>query len=168
MKVRLALIPLVTLAIILPLFARSRAAVSTPATADTQGSRAPVFSPLEQNLIDTQKAFLDAFERGDAAYIKNAVADDCLLIGPNGDVGDKSELVDDLHPAKAAGPKPIFYDFKIVPLNESAAVVTYNAVFPQRNPERYQHLSYTWVKQDGQWKLKFRQTTLNLWSAHDL
>jgi hypothetical protein len=29
-------------------------------------------------------------------------------------------------------------------------------------------LSDTWVKQGGQWKLKFQQSTLNLWSSHDL
>jgi len=34
--------------------------------------------------------------------------------------------------------------------------------------ERYQHLSDTWVEQSGAWKLKFQQSTLNLWSAHDL
>jgi hypothetical protein len=168
MKMRLFLVLLFSLAVSLPLCARSRATRPEAATADADDSRAKSLSPLEQNLIDMQKAFLDAFDRGDAAYVKNAVADDCLLIGPNGDIGDKSELVDDLHARKADAVKPIFYDFKIVPLNESAAVVTYNAVFPQRNPERYQHLSYTWVKQDGQWRLKFRQTTLNLWSAHDL
>jgi hypothetical protein len=47
-------------------------------------------------------------------------------------------------------------------------VVTYKAVFPGSELDKYQHLSDSWVKQNGQWKLKFQQSTLNLWSAHDL
>jgi len=168
MKTRSFLVVLTCSALSLPLGARSRAAQAQAATRDTSVSGLKPLSALEQNLIDMQKAFLDAIERGDAAYVKNAVSDDFLLIGPSGDVGDKAELVDGIHPKKTSAATPILYDFKIIPLNESAAVITYNAVLPHRNPERYQHLSYTWVKQDGVWKLKFRQTTLNLWSAHDL
>jgi hypothetical protein len=45
------------------------------------------------------------------------------------------------------------------------AVVTYDAVVreaPQEDqgaPPRYQHFSSVWVKQGGQWKLKFHQAT---------
>ena len=60
-----------------------------------------------------------------------------------------------------------FYDFKVLPLNENAAVVTYNAVLPGEGA-RYQHLSNVWVKQGDQWKLKFQQSTPNLWSLGDI
>ena len=147
----------------IPVFA-ARVGGMPPASPDVR-----TLSPFEQNLIDTQKAFIDAFERGDVNYVKSVVADDFMVIVPNGDIADREELIGAVHPRQSKdGPRAIFYDFKIVPLNDSAAVVTYNAVLPDNNPERYQHLSYTWVKQDGKWKLKFLQTTLNLWSAHDL
>jgi len=54
-----------------------------------------------------------------------------------------------------------------LPLNENAAVVTYNAVLPGEGA-RYQHLSNVWVKQGDQWKLKFQQSTPNLWSLGDI
>ncbi len=130
-------------------------------------SQASNTSPVQQELIQTEKAFLDALERGDADYVKNAVADDFLLIAPNGDTAGKAEIVD-VRPPERPGPKPILYDFKVVQLDDDCAVVTVNAVFPGGQMERYQHLSNTWVKHGGQWKLKFQQSTLNLWSAHDL
>ena len=125
-------------------------------------------SSVEGKLINLQKAFQDAQERGDAEYVRNAVADDFLSIETNGDTSRKSELLRDVHPSEKPEPSAILYDFKVVELDEGCAVVTYKAVFPGNQIERYQHLSDTWVRQNGQWKLKFQQSTLNLWSAHDL
>jgi hypothetical protein len=125
-------------------------------------------TPIQQELINTQKAFLDALDRGDADYIKRAVADDFMSIETNGDSTGKIDLVRDVHPREHHEGAPILYGFNVVQLDEGCAVVTYQAVFPGKHTERYQHLSYTWVKQAGQWKLKFQQTTLNLWSSHDV
>ncbi|MGA7908014.1 MAG: nuclear transport factor 2 family protein, partial [Candidatus Sulfotelmatobacter sp.] len=61
------------------------------------------------------------------------------------------------------------YDFKVVEVGEDAAVVTYDAVVrealqeDQGPPPRYQHFSSVWVKQGGQWKLKFHQATATHW-----
>jgi hypothetical protein len=76
-------------------------------------------------------------------------------------------VVENAAPRKEAKEAPMFYDFNVVTLADNAGVVTYNVVLPS-HIERYQHLSDTWVKENGEWKLKFQQTTLNLWSAHDL
>jgi hypothetical protein len=125
-------------------------------------------SSIRQEMIDLQKAFVDAEERGDAEYVKNALADDFSLIETNGDSSGTNDFVRDIHPPERPGPSPILYDFEVIELDETCAVVTYQAVFPGNHTERYQHLSNTWVKQGGKWKLKFQQSTLNLWSAHDL
>jgi hypothetical protein len=125
-------------------------------------------SSVQQELIGVQKAFMDAQERGDAQYVKNAVADDFILIEADGNNTGKADFVGDVHPPEHPGPSPILYDFNVVQLNEDCIVVAFKAVFPGRRLERYQHLSSTWVKEAGQWKLKFQQSTLNLWSAHDL
>jgi len=125
-------------------------------------------SSFQQELIKVQKALLDAQERGDAEYVKNAVADDFVAIETNGGTTDKSDFMRDIHPSKPAKSSAILYQFEVLQLDESCAVVTYNAVFPYEQLDRYQHLSDSWVKQGGQWKLKFQQSTLNLWSAHDL
>jgi hypothetical protein len=123
---------------------------------------------LQQELISTQKAFQSAQQRGDAEYVKNAVADDFLSIEANGNSSGKKELVGEIHPPERPEPSPILYDFNVIQLGDGCAVVTYNAVFPGSQLEKYQHVSDTWVKQGGEWKLKFQQSTLNLWSAHDL
>jgi len=125
-------------------------------------------SAFQQELIRTQRAFQDAQYRGDAEYVRNAVADDFLSVETNGNSTGKKEFVRDIHPSEHPEPPPIFYEFDVVQLDEGCAVVTYKAVFPGSQLEKYQHLSDTWVKQAGQWKLKFQQSTLNLWSAHDL
>lgn len=123
---------------------------------------------VQQELIDTQKAFLEALERGDAEYVRNAVADDYFAIETNGDSSGKRELVHGIKSPESSKAKPTWYQFNVVQLDSDCAVVTYNAVFHGVPLDRYQHLSDTWVKQGGQWKLKFQQTTVNLWSAHDL
>ena len=125
-------------------------------------------SSVQQELITAQKAFLDAQERGDVEYVKNAVADDFLSVETNGNSAGKTEFVRDIHPPEHQRPAPILYDFNVVQLDDGCAVVTYKAVFPGSQLERYQHLSDAWVKRSGQWRLKFQQSTLNLWSAHDV
>lgn len=140
-------------------------AAEAPANVPPQQSNVSAF---QQELINTQKMLLDAFETGDAAYVKKAVADDFMVITPTGDTAEKADIVRDIHPAPASEPRPILYDFSVVQLDEDCAVVSYKAVLPGAGMERYQSLSNTWVRQGGQWKLKFQQSTLNLWSAHDL
>jgi hypothetical protein len=128
----------------------------------------PSMSSFQQELINIQKALQDAQDRGDADDVKRALADDFMSIETNGNSTKKTEFVGDIHAPEHPGPAPILYDFSVVRLDESCAVVTYKAVFPGSQLERYQHLSDIWVKQSSQWKLKFQQSTLNLWSAHDL
>lgn len=153
----------------IPLLAQSGSFPVVPAAAELQHPPQPKpLTAFEQSLVDTQKAFLQAIDRGDANYVKNAVADDFVVIGTNGDSGNKTELVDAVHPSPKRGQPPILYDFRVVALSDNAAIVIYNVDAPGAGLERYQHMSDTWVKQGGQWKLKFEQTTINLWSAHDL
>ena len=147
------------LAITVSAFARSGA---VPVRVPPQSA-----ASFRRELMNTQQAFLDAIDRGDRDYVRNTVADDFMLIETNGDSSGKSELVRGVKPEKP-GPKPILYDFNVVELDQDCAVVTYKAVFHGTPIDRYQHLSYTWVRQAGQWKLKFQQATVNLWSAHDL
>jgi len=125
-------------------------------------------SSVQQELIDLQKALVAAQERGDADYVKSALADDFTQIETNGDTSGKKDFLKDIHPPEQPGPPPILYDFKVIELDEGCAVVTYKGVFAGNQLEKYQHVSDTWVKQDGKWELKFQQSTLNLWSAHDL
>jgi hypothetical protein len=58
------------------------------------------------------------------------------------------------------------YDFHVVKLNDDSAVVAYDLIVPGVH-SRYRHMADTWAKIGGQWKLKFRQITPNLWSETD-
>jgi hypothetical protein len=135
----------------------------TLALSQTPSSK-PV-SAFDQQLIDQQKQFLQATQSKNATVADRVVADDFQGIGTNGDFYDKSEVVES---AQKGEPKDTrAYDFRVVKLNDDSAVVAYNLIVPGEHP-RYRHMADTWAKIDGQWKLKFRQITPNLWSANDL
>jgi hypothetical protein len=122
-------------------------------------------SAFDQQLIDQQQQFLHATQTRDVTAVDRAIADDFQGIATNGDFYDKTELVES---AQTGMPKNTrAYDFHVVKLNDDSAVVAYNLIVPGEHP-RYRHMADTWAKLDGQWKLKFRQITPNLWSANDL
>ncbi len=122
-------------------------------------------SAFDQQLIDQEKQFLEATQTKNATVVDRAVADDFQGIATNGDFYDRSEVVES---AQAGMPKDTrAYDFHVVKLNDDSAVVAYNLIVPGEHP-RYRHMADTWARIDGQWKLKFRQITPNLWSANDL
>jgi hypothetical protein len=131
-------------------------------------SQAPSSKPVsafDQQLIDQQKQLLQATQSKDATAVDRAIADDFQGIATNGDFYDKGEVVDS---AQTGMPKDTrAYDFHVVKLNDDSAVVAYNLIVPGEHP-RYRHMADTWARIDGQWKLKFRQITPNLWSANDL
>jgi hypothetical protein len=122
-------------------------------------------SAFDQQLIEQQQQLLQATQSKDATAVDRAIADDFQGIATNGDFYDKSDVVES---AQAGAPKGTrAYDFHVVKLNDDSAVVAYNLIVPGEHP-RYRHMADTWAKIDGQWKLKFRQITPNLWSANDL
>ena len=122
-------------------------------------------SAFAQQLIDQQKQFLQAAQSKQTTVVDGSVADDFQGIATNGDFYDRSEVVES---AQAGMPKDTrAYDFHVVKLNDDSAVVAYNLIVPGEHP-RYRHMADTWARIDGQWKLKFRQITPNLWSANDL
>jgi hypothetical protein len=122
-------------------------------------------SAFDRQLVDQQQQLLQATQSKDATAVDRAIADDFQGIATNGDFYDKSDVVES---AQAGAPKGTrAYDFHVVKLNDDSAVVAYNLIVPGEHP-RYRHMADTWAKIDGQWKLKFRQITPNLWSANDL
>jgi hypothetical protein len=135
----------------------------TPAFSQTPNPK-PV-SAFEQQLIDHQKQFLDACLNKNSNLVDLAVADDFKGIQTNGDFYDKGEVVETARTGMPANVRA--YDFVVVKLSDDSAVVAYNLIVPGERP-RYRHMADTWAKIDGQWKLKFRQITPNLWSEKDV
>jgi hypothetical protein len=122
-------------------------------------------SQFDEQLIDQQKQFLQETENKNPTAVDRAIADDFQGIEVNGDLYDKSELVESAHDGMPKDTRA--YDFHVVKLNNDSAVVAYNLIVPGERP-RYRHMADAWAKLDGRWKLKFRQITPNLWSANDL
>ena len=122
-------------------------------------------SAFEQELVSSEKQFVQALEDKNVAYVTQTVSDDFKGIGPNGDFYEKGDLVGD---AQEGRPKDMrVYDLRVIRLDAGCAVVAYNTITPGARP-RYRHVSDAWTKEGGQWKLRFQQTTPNLWSATDL
>jgi hypothetical protein len=121
-------------------------------------------SPFEQELADNQNQFMQALAQKNVAYVNQSVAADFKGIGTNGDFYDRDEVVGS---AREGLPKDLrVYDVQVVRLNDDSAVVAYNLIVPGARP-RYRHMSDTWARDGGKWKLKFEQVTTNLWSATD-
>ncbi len=140
------------------------AAVLVSVTAALSQTPKPV-SAFDRQLIDQQKQFLQATQTRNPTAVDRAIADDFQGIATNGDSYNRSEVVDS---AQAGMPKDTrAYDFQVVKLTDDSAVVAYNLIVPGEHP-RYRHMADTWARIDGQWKLKFRQITPNIWSANDL
>jgi hypothetical protein len=131
----------------------------------SQTPSSKVISGFEQQLVSQQKEFLDAVQNKKTSSVDRAVADDFQGIGLNGDFYDRGEIVDSAQEGMPDGTRA--YDFHVVKLSNDSAVVAYNLIVPGEHP-RYRHMSDTWARIDGRWKLKFRQITPNLWSANDL
>ena len=128
-------------------------------------TQAQAASPLQQSLVAAQQALFDAIKKKDVAYVGKAVADDFVLITTTGDAAGKDELLEAARDG-ALQAQPRMYNLQAVPLSTDAAILTYDAVFPDNKP-RYQHISSNWIKDGDQWKLKFQQSTPNLFSLGD-
>jgi hypothetical protein len=122
-------------------------------------------SAFEQELVSNEKQFMQAQEDKNVAYVNQTVSDDFKGIGTNGDFVEKGDLVGDAQEGKLKDTR--VYDLRVIRLDAGCAVVAYNTITPGARP-RYRHMSDTWTKEGGQWKLRFQQTTPNLWSANDL
>ena len=136
------------------------------ASAQMAPAHAKTFTPQEQALIGTEKNFLAAVKKGDAAFLKRTFTDDYAFVGFDGQISSREETLDMM---SDGGMDIAPYNFKVVSAGDNTAIVTYDAVLQvppaedQGAPPRYQHFSSVWVKQGAEWKLKFQQTTPTHW-----
>lgn len=118
-------------------------------------------TPLEQQLIGFEKAIPEAAKKKDMDFYKRTLADDFVAVGTDAKVHSRTEILEDLQYIDLVEYRP--YDIQVVPLNDGAAVVTYDVIIQMakydEDTPRYQHISSIWVKLGDQWKLKFQQAT---------
>lgn len=142
------------------------ALVSLPAAAQTPGANKPL-SAFEQTAIANEKSLIEAEKKDDSAFLKRTLADDFSLVGIDGELVQGAEAAGGLGDTDLVELTP--YDIRVVPLADDGAVVSYDAIIreapeeDQGPPPRYQHMSSVWIKQGGQWKLKFHQATAKHW-----
>jgi hypothetical protein len=118
--------------------------------------------PVEQTLIAQSRAIPQAARDKDSGALQRLLSDDFQQVGSEGRLHDKREVLDDAREGTLTDFS--LYNFKVLPLDENAAIVTFDAVIHQPEGDdgfapRYQHLSDVWVKQGDQWRLRFEQAT---------
>jgi hypothetical protein len=132
-----------------------------------ESALAKALSPVEQSLIDSEKSLIAAKKKDDGAAFKRLLSEDFTLVGVDGVLEQGQEAAGELGDSGLLELSP--YDIKVVKVGDGAAIVTYDAVVrkapeeDQGPPPRYQHFSSVWVKQGGEWKLKFHQATAAHW-----
>lgn len=130
------------------------------ATAKSESSAATNAS-LTELLLAKEKSLPEAQKRKDVDFFKNITTDDFLEVAPDAKVYSKDEMMEGLNVVNLENYS--IYDAKVLPLNDNAAVVTYDAIVQMRigdeHAPRYQHVSSVWVNQGGKWLLKFQQAT---------
>ncbi len=135
------------------------------ASAQTQAARPP--GALEQLLVTRENRLIEARKKDDDELLKQIVTANFSLVNIEGKVLEGQEAIDDFGDSDLLELSP--YDMHASAICDDVAVVTYEAVVRKKvdedegPPPRYQHLSSTWVKQAGEWKLAFHQTTARHW-----
>lgn len=139
-------------------------AVVCASAAQTTPAKAP--TPLEESLIASEKSFITAIKKGDAAFLKRTLADDFSFVSFDGQLYDRQDAIDQMG---GGGVDLTPYNLKVISSGDATAIVTYDSILrvpaeeDQGPPPRYQHWTSVWVKQNDVWKLKFQQTTPTHW-----
>jgi len=115
-----------------------------------------------ERLIAQSQAVVLAEKTKDEGMLQRLLSNDFQQVGSEGTLHEKRDLLDDARVGKLTD--FMLYNFQVLPVDENAAIVTFDAVI--RQPEgdddlapRYQHVSDVWVKQADQWRLRFQQAT---------
>jgi hypothetical protein len=137
------------------------AAKSASTAAAKSGGSDTTNSSLTNILLGKEKSLPEAQKRKDVNFFKNITTDDFLEVAADAKVYTRDELLEALNVVDLQNYS--IYDAKVIPLNENAAVVTYDAIVQMsvgdEHAPRYQHVSSVWVNQGGKWLLKFQQAT---------
>lgn len=134
--------------------------------AQVTNAPAKPLSQVEQTLMANEKEFIGAAKKGDAAFLKETLADDFSFVAFDGELGGRQDMIDGF---SNGGVDIMPYDMKVLRVSDDAAIVTYDVVFrvpaseDEGPPPRYQHFSTLWVKQGDAWKMKFQQMTPAHW-----
>lgn len=159
----ISLLSLLTISISMLIGASSTFAQTTISTQSV--STPQPLSGFDQELTGVETQFIEAWQAKNVAYAERTVPSDFQGVALNGDLLERRELIDDVRDGLAKDLR--MYGTQIVRLGDNCAVFSYSQILPGEHV-RYRHVSDTWAKEGGEWKLKFEQRTPRVWSALDL
>lgn len=116
--------------------------------------------PLTVALLEKEQTLMGAVLRRDATAFSGSLTTDFVFINYDGRHTPKGELFGEGELKQYA-----IYELQTLMLDDGAVVFSYNAIVKQsitdddQHIPRYQHVTTIWVKQDGDWKEKFHQTS---------
>lgn len=109
------------------------------------------------------KAIPAAQKSKSADVLEHLLASDFTAVGSNGKPLSRGELIGGARDGELQYYQ--IYDLKVVSLDPDAALVTYNIIVKEPEGDtpglapRYQCVTDAWVRQGGEWKLRFQQST---------
>jgi hypothetical protein len=129
-------------------------AQSAPPSADS--------SSLAQQLTAKSKAVLQNMKSKDVTALNALLSNDFRIVWSDGKLHEKSELLGAAQEGMLRDFQ--FYSADVVPIDSDSAVVTFNLIAEMPEGDdglapRYQRVSDLWVRQGGDWRLKFEQAT---------
>ena len=126
-------------------------------------------APDAQTFIAKSRSVLEAVKAKDAASLNGLLADDFRSVDMAGDSGSRNEM---LGLARDGFLKDfIFYSPQALRIDDDSMLVSYNSAITLSDTAtkelaednltypRYFKVSDLWVRQGGDWKLKFEQST---------
>jgi ribonuclease HI len=119
--------------------------------------------PDENVLIANTNVLAQALKTKDLGLLNRTLTEDFHEVWSDGHLHAKAEILGELQEAPIQEFSP--YNLRVLPVSDGVALVTYDCILkmPEGDPPnlapRYQHLSDLWIRQGGQWRLRFRQFT---------
>jgi hypothetical protein len=117
---------------------------------------------LEAELIAKSNSVLQALKAKDAPSLAELLTDDFRVVTSEGRIHDKRERLGEARRGTLVN--FMFYGPELTPVDRDSALLTYNVIVDtpegdEGTSPRYQKASDLWVRQGGEWKLKFEQFT---------
>jgi len=108
------------------------------------------------------KSFAEALLHKDPATIKRLTTDNLTVIWSDAHTYDRAAMIDIAHEGTVHEYTP--YRVHVAPIDDNSTLITYDCIIamPEGDTDiapRYQHVSELWIKQGGEWKLRFEQFT---------
>lgn len=146
------------LACLVPVYGANSQAAASERRPDSSAAERKLQQALEANV----KAEWDAFKNQDKQAFADLLAEDFMAVeDDNQGMRNKSVAVAEVDRALVSNYS--LFAVKVLPLNETAALVTYELTmqFPPRAQVRFKRVlvSEVWIKRNGKWKQRYYQET---------